>query len=86
MNSITRVLEEKCNEAIGSIGNMVRMLTNEKLVVHVYFENVYFYGLRDVLKAESLLPLVERWQQPPPGIARITAETSFWMGAAKTHG
>lgn len=44
MNSITRVLEEKCNEAIGSIGNMVRMLTNEKLVVHVYFENVYFYG------------------------------------------
>ena len=56
------------------------MLTNEKLLVHVCFETVCFCGLRDFLKAVSLLHSVERWQQPqPPGIAGIT-------GAAKTHG
>lgn len=63
------------------------MLTNEKLLVHVCFENVCFCGLRDFLKAVSLLHSVERWQQPqPPGRAGITGEASFQMGAAKTHG
>lgn len=61
------------------------MFTNEKCVVCVYFENVYFCGLRGFLKAVSRLHSVER-QQQPPGIAGIAAETFFWTRAGKAHG
>lgn len=62
------------------------MLTNEKFVLYVYSENVYFSGLRDFSKAMSLLHSVVKYEQQPPGIAGITGETPFCMRAAKTHG
>lgn len=63
------------------------MLTYEKVVVHVYFGIFFFFcGLRDFLKAMYLSHSIKREQQLPPGIAGIPGETSFWIGAAKTHG